>query len=79
MAHRLQPSPLEVEFANKTSFEDFFVHAPKLNPSCFLITGVVSSVRVEEIQEPVMREIRYLDKPIDELAKGKMMEKILRK
>ena len=65
--------------AKKTSFEDFFAHAPKMNPSRFLITGVVCGVRVEEIQEPMMREIRYLDKLIDELAKGKAMEKILRK
>ena len=70
---------LEAEFTKKTSFEDFFAHAPKMNPSRFLITGVVCGVRVEEIQEPMMREIRYLDKLIDELAKGKAMEKILRK
>jgi hypothetical protein len=70
---------LEAELAKKTSFEDFFAHAPKLNPSRFLITGVVCGVRVEEIQEPLMREIRYLDKLIDELARGKAMEKILRK
>ena len=70
---------LEAEFAKKTSFEDFFAHAPKMNPSRFLVTGVVCGVRVEEIQEPMMREIRYLDKLIDELAKGKAMEKIFRK
>jgi hypothetical protein len=70
---------LEAELANKTSFEDFFAHAPKLNPSRFLITGVVCGVRVEEIEEPLMREIRYLDKLIDELAKGKAIEKILRR
>ena len=71
---------LEAEFAKKTSLEDFFARAPKLNPSRFLITGVVCGVRVEEvIQEPMMREIRYLDKLIDELAKGKAMAKILRK
>jgi hypothetical protein len=68
----------EAELANKTSFEDFFAHAPKLNPSRSLITGVVCGVRVEEIREPIMREIRYLDKLIDELAKGKAMAKILR-
>ncbi len=66
---------LEAEFAKKTSFEDFFAHAPKMNPSRFLITGVVCGVRVEEIQEPMMREIRYLDKLIDELAKGKTRAK----
>ena len=70
---------LDRELAEKTSFEDFFAHAPKMHPSRFLITGVVCGVRVEEIQEPMMREIRYLDKLIDELAKGKAMEKILRK
>jgi hypothetical protein len=70
---------LEAEFAEKTSFEDFFGRAPKLNPSRLLITGVVCGVRVEEIEEQMMREIRYLDKLIDELAKGKAMEKILRK
>lgn len=69
---------LEAELANKTSFEDFFAHAPKMNASRLLITGVVCGDRVEEIEEPVMREIRYLDKLIDELAKGKAMEKILR-
>jgi hypothetical protein len=56
-----------------------FPHAPKMNPSRFLITGVVCGVRVEEIEEPMMREIRYLDKLMDELARGKAMEKILRK
>ncbi len=70
---------LEAELANKTSFEDFFAHAPEMNPLRALIIGVVCGVRVEEIQEPLMREIRYLDKLIDELAKGKVMEKILRK
>lgn len=70
---------LEAEFAKKTSFEDFFAHAPNMNPSRALITGVVCGVRVEDIQEPIMREIRYLDKLIDELAKGKSMDKILRK
>lgn len=70
---------LEAELAKKTSFEQFFAQAPRMNPSRSLITGVVCGVRVEEIQEPMMREIRYLDKLIDELAKGKTMEKILRK
>ncbi|PIC65292.1 hypothetical protein CSV79_01325 [Sporosarcina sp. P13] len=63
----------------QTDFETFFAEAPKMNPSRTLITGVVCGVRVEEIEEPTMREIRYLDKLIDELAKGKAMEKILRK
>ena len=70
---------LEGELAKKTSLEEFFARAPKMNPSRLLITGVVCGVRVEEIEEPMMREIRYLDKLIDELAKGKTMEKILRK
>lgn len=61
-----------------TDFETFFAEAPGLNPARTLITGVVCGVRVEEVEEPTMREIRYLDKLIDELAKGKAMEKILR-
>lgn len=69
---------LEQELANNTSFEDFFARAPQLNPARSQITGVICGVRVEEIEEPLMREIRYLDKLIDELAKGKTMEKILR-
>ncbi|MEO8684243.1 MAG: DUF2200 domain-containing protein [Devosia sp.] len=69
---------LERELANETSFEAFFAEAPQMNPSRSLITGVVCGVRVEDIEEPTMREIRYLDKLIDELAKGKAMEKILR-
>lgn len=64
---------------NKTDFETFFAEAPGMNPSRALVKGVVCGVRVEDIQEPTMREIRYLDKMIDELAKGKAMEKILRK
>ena len=69
---------LDDELAKKTSFEDFFAQAPRMNPSRALIKGVVCGVRVEEIQDPTMREIRYLDKLVDELAKGKAMEKILR-
>ncbi|MBV1757600.1 MAG: DUF2200 domain-containing protein [Dethiosulfatibacter sp.] len=61
-----------------TDFETFFNEAPKMNPSRSLIKGVVCGVRVEDIEEPIMKEIRYLDKLIDELAKGKKMEKILR-
>jgi hypothetical protein len=70
---------LESRLENKTSFETFFAEAPQLNPSRALIKGMICGVRVEDIQEPTMREIRYLDKLIDELAKGKAMEKILRK
>jgi hypothetical protein len=62
----------------KTDFETFFEQAPKMNPSRKLIKGIICGVRIEQIQEPTMREIRYLDKLIDELAKGKAMEKILR-
>ena len=70
---------LEDQLAKKTSLEEFFAKAPRLNPSRSLITGVVCGVRVEDIEEPLMREIRYLDKLIDELAKGRPMEKILRR
>jgi hypothetical protein len=70
---------LKAQLEKKTDFETFFAKAPRLNPSRSLITGVVCGVRVEEIVEPTMREIRYLDKLIDELARGKAMEKILRK
>jgi hypothetical protein len=63
---------------NRVDFEHFFADAPQLNPLRALITGVVCGIRVEEVEEPLMREIRYLDKLIDELAKGKAMEKILR-
>jgi hypothetical protein len=70
---------LETRLEKKTNFETFFAEAPQLNPSRALIKGMVCGVRVEDIEEPTMREIRYLDKLIDELAKGKAMEKILRK
>jgi hypothetical protein len=70
---------LDAEIKKKTDFETFFAKAPKLNPARALIKGVVCGIRVEEIEEPLMRELRYLDKLIDELAKGKAMEKILRK
>lgn len=70
---------LDSHLKKKTTFEDFLSEAPKLNPARSLITGAVCGVRVEDIVEPTMREIRYLDKLIDELAKGRPMEKILRK
>ncbi|MDF0698543.1 DUF2200 domain-containing protein [Rhizobium sp. MC63] len=70
---------LDDQLARNTNFEDFFAQAPEMNPSRSSITGVICGVRVEEIQETTMREIRYLDKLIDELAKGRAMEKILRK
>jgi hypothetical protein len=69
---------LEAQLEKETDFETFFAEAPGMNPSRELIRGVVCGVRVEEIDDPTMREIRYLDKLIDELAKGKAMEKILR-
>jgi hypothetical protein len=70
---------LEAQLEKQADFETFFAKAPKLNPSRALIKGVVCGVRVEDIKEPTMREIRYLDKLIDELARGKAMDKILRK
>jgi hypothetical protein len=70
---------LNDQLAKNASLEDFFAEAPRMNSSRSLITGVVCEIRVEDIQESTMREIRYLDKLIDELAKGKAMEKILRK
>ncbi len=70
---------LNNQIKNKTDFETFFAEAPQLNPNRKLIKGVVCGIRVEEIKEPTMQEIRYLDKLIDELARGKKMENILRK
>lgn len=69
----------EKQLKNKTNFEDFYTKAPKLNPARTLVTGVICGVRIENIDDPLMREVRYLDKMIDELAKGRPMEKILRK
>lgn len=69
---------LEKQLQKQVDFETFFREAPLLNPSRRLIKGVVCGVRVEEIQEPTMQAIRYLDKLVDELAKGKSMDKILR-
>lgn len=69
---------LETHLAGKTDFETFFARSPRLNPARAEIKGVVCGVRVEEVADPLMREIRYLDKLIDELAKGKPMAKILR-
>lgn len=63
---------------NKTDFESFFANAPQINPNVSKITGVICGYRVEEIEDKLMQKIRYLDKLIDELAKGKSMEKILR-
>jgi hypothetical protein len=69
---------LQAQLHGGADFETFFAEAPRMNPARALIKGMVCGVRVEEIEEPLMREIRYLDKLIDELAKGKAMEKILR-
>jgi hypothetical protein len=69
---------LDAQLKRETDFETFFSEAPHPNPSRTSITGVVCGIRVEDIEEPTMREIRYLDKLIDELARGKAMEKILR-
>lgn len=69
---------LRRQIEQKKSVEAFFAEAPAMNPNVSLITGVVCGVRVEKVEDPLMRNIRYLDKLIDELAKGKAMEKILR-
>lgn len=69
---------LEAELANKTTFRDFFDKAPALNPNRGLITGTICGVRIEDIEDPLMRELRYMDKLVDELARGRKMEKILR-
>ena len=69
---------LEKQIRERTDFRSFFAKAPKMNPNASLIKGVVCGIRVEEIEDPLMQKIRYLDKLIDELAKGKKMEKILR-
>lgn len=70
---------LESQIKKQVNFEMFFKNAPKLNPLRKLVTGKVCGVQVEDVKDPIMREVRYLDKLVDELAKGKPMEKILRK
>lgn len=70
---------LQSQIAKNTDFETFFARAPRINPNVSKITGVICGYRVEEIEDPLMQRIRYLDKLVDELAKGKAMEKILRK
>jgi hypothetical protein len=72
------PKELEAQLAREVDFETFFAEAPQPNPSRRSITGVICGVRVEEIEEPTMQEIRYLDKLVDELARGKPVEKVLR-
>ena len=69
---------LEALLAAKTDFDTFFAEAPAMNPNRFLITGVICGYRVEEIEDPFMRELRHLDKLVDEVSKGKAMEKVLR-
>ncbi|QYK50184.1 MAG: DUF2200 domain-containing protein [Anaerolineales bacterium] len=69
---------MDAQIKRETTFETFFAEAPGMNPARELITGVVCGVRLEEIEDPLMKEMRYLDKLVDELAKGKAMEKILR-
>ena len=72
------PAALQAELDARTDFETFFAKAPALNPARDKITGMICGIRVEEIEDPLMRKLRYLDKLIDELARGKKMEKILR-
>ena len=69
---------LDAALADKLNFADFFAQAPQLNPARTQITGLICGIRVEAIEDPLMREIRYLDKLVDELAKGKAMSKVLR-
>lgn len=69
---------LQQQIDNKTDFENFFAQAPKFNPNAGKISGVICGYRVEDIADPLIQKVRYLDKLIDELAKGKTMEKILR-
>ena len=73
------PSALVAQIEGKKDIETFFSEAPALNPGASMITGVICGVRIEEIEDPLMRNIRYLDKLVDELARGRPMEKILRK
>lgn len=72
------PKQLAQQLKQQTDFETFFAKAPKKNPKRKLITGLICGIRVEDIEDPLMRELRYMDKMIDELAKGKAMDKILR-
>lgn len=69
---------LQRQLDAQADFRSFFAEAPRMHPNCVLITGLVCGVRVEEVEDPLMRNIRYLDKLVDELAKGKALEKILR-
>lgn len=73
------PKTLQKQIDKRVDFETFFAEAPQLNPNVSKITGVICGYRVEDIEDPLMQKVRYLDKLVDELAKGKAMEKILRK
>lgn len=73
------PQALATQIKQRKDFETFFSEAPSLHPNASKITGVICGVRIEEIEDPLMRKIRYLDKLVDELAKGKPMEKVLRR
>jgi hypothetical protein len=73
------PKEFKSQIDKKADLETFFAEAPKINPARTLIKGVICGIRVEDIEEPIMRDIRYMDKLIDELARGKAMDKILRK
>jgi hypothetical protein len=79
LAYRLQPKRVRIPTGKPNNFGKFLYTRPKPNPLRTLIKGVICGMRVEEIQDPIMREIRYADKLIDELARGKAMEKILRR
>ncbi len=70
---------LQKQIDQKTSLEDFFAQAPQLHPNAPMITGMICGYRIEDIPDPLMKKIRYMDKLVDELAKGRKMEKILRK
>jgi hypothetical protein len=73
------PKGLQTQIEKEATFETFFLKAPRLNPNRLLITGTICGIRLEEIIDPIMKETRYLDKLVDELAKGRPLEKILRK
>ncbi len=73
------PETLQTQIEKRVDFETFFAEAPRLNPAASKITGLICGYRVEEIEDKLMQKVRYLDKLVDELAKGKAMEKILRK
>ena len=72
-------SGLRLQIEKEVDFDTFFAEAPEINPNAYKITGVICGVRVEQIEDPLMQKIRWLDKLVDELARGKMLEKILRK